>query len=190
MLESAASPEATPPSRRTAGERGLSPSDASPVPVQAILGVLRRRVRALLACAVLIPALSLIALRQTTPRYTASGTVIYDPNEYKPREMQSILRVDPMTPETMASQAEVLRNLRSVERVADQLGLFGQPEFNAARRRTHRPLGARAPRGLPAATRRSGERDGAQRGAAGSAAGARGPRRRRLARAGGVVHRQ
>ena len=134
MLESAASPEATPPSRRTAGERGLSPSGASPVPVQAILGVLRRRVRALLACAVLIPALSLIALRQTTPRYTASGTVIYDPNEYKPREMQSILRVDPTAPETMASQAEVLRNLRSVERVADQLGLFAQPEFNAARR--------------------------------------------------------
>jgi len=96
--------------------------------------VLRRRFRALLACAVLIPALSLIALRQTTPRYTASGTVIYDPNEYKPREMQSILRVDPTTPATMASQAEVLRNLRGVEQVADQLGLFARPEFNPARR--------------------------------------------------------
>ncbi|MBV8617090.1 MAG: hypothetical protein JOY66_25395, partial [Acetobacteraceae bacterium] len=134
MLESSARPEATPPSRRTSGERGFLPSGTSTVPVQVVVGVLRRRFRALLACAVLIPALSLIALRQTTPRYTASGTVIYDPNEYKPREMQSILRVDPTTPATMASQAEVLRNLRGVEQVADQLGLFARPEFNPARR--------------------------------------------------------
>ena len=124
------------------------------MPVQAIFGTLRRRLRALLACAVLIPALSLVALRQTAPRYTASGTVIYNPSEYKPREMQSILRVDPATPATMASQAEVLRNLRSVERVADQLGLFAQPEFNPARRpasalaRAARWLGARL--GVPA----------------------------------------
>jgi uncharacterized protein involved in exopolysaccharide biosynthesis len=69
--------------------------------------MLRRRLRALLACAVLIPVLSLMALCQITPRYTATGTVIYDPNEYRPREMQSILRADPTTPAVMASQAEV-----------------------------------------------------------------------------------
>ncbi len=135
MLESSAGPAAAiPPRRPAASERPGAPHETGTVSAQAVLGMLRRRLVALLACAALIPALAAVALRETTPRYTADGTVIYDPNEYRPREMQSILRVDPTTPAIMASQAEVLRGLRSIEQVADQLGLFTQPEFNPALR--------------------------------------------------------
>ncbi len=135
MLETSPGPAtAPPPRRRAAGERAEPPSEAGGMSGQAVLMMLRRRIVPLLACAVVIPGLAWIALHQTTPRYTATGTLIYDPNEYKPRELQSILRVDPTTQAIMASQAEVLRGLRSIERVADQLDLFGKPEFNPARR--------------------------------------------------------
>jgi polysaccharide biosynthesis transport protein len=146
MLDTSPGPAAAPsPRRRDAGERA-GPRDAPAVPVQAVLGMLRRRLVPLLACAVVIPALAFVALRQTAPLFTASGTLLYDPAEYKPHELQSILRVDPTTPATMASQAEVLRSLRSIERVADQLELFRKPEFNPALRRP--PILARLARWL------------------------------------------
>lgn len=135
MLDTSPGPAAAPAApRRDAGERGRS-RDIQAVSTQAVFGILRRRVMPLLACTVVIPALAYIALRQTVPLFTASGTLLYDPAEYKPHELQSILRVDPTTPATMASQTEILRGLRSIERVADQLDLFHKPEFNPALRR-------------------------------------------------------
>jgi hypothetical protein len=50
-----------------------------------------------------------LAITQITPRYTATGKLLYDPSGYKLQELQSILQVDPMTDAVMASQAEVLR---------------------------------------------------------------------------------
>jgi len=47
-------------------------------------------------------------------------------------ELQSILRVDPITDDMMASQAEVVHGLKIAERVATQLNLFDNPEFNHA----------------------------------------------------------
>ena len=59
----------------------------------------------------LCPLLAYVAITQLTPRYTATGTLIYDASESKVREMQSILRVDPITDAVMATQAEVLRGM-------------------------------------------------------------------------------
>ncbi len=135
MLETSAGPATAPPQRgRVVGEPAGLSRDAAGLSGQAILSMLHRRIGPLLACFIAIPCLAYVALRQTAPRFTATGTVIYDPNEYKPRELQSILRVDPTTQATMASQAEVLRSLNSVERVVTELDLFGKPEFNPALR--------------------------------------------------------
>lgn len=99
-----------------------------------ILGILRRRKLPLLASILLIPLLTFIAISQLTPRYTASGTLLYDEAEYKLRELQSILRTDPITDAVMASQAEVLRGIPVLEQVAARLNLYASPEFNASLR--------------------------------------------------------
>ena len=70
---------------------------------------------ALLANVVLWPLFAFVAIKQVTPRYTAVGTLIYEPSEYKVRELQSVLQADPTTEAVMASQAEILRGLRVVQ---------------------------------------------------------------------------
>ncbi len=136
MLDTSAAPAAAPPPRRDAAER--AGREAPGMSNQAAMALLRRRALPIALCAVAIPGLAVVALRRTTPLFTASGTVFYDPNEYKPHELQSILRADPTTQATMASQAEVLRGLQGIERVADQLRLYEMAEFNPARRQPGR----------------------------------------------------
>ena len=143
MLERPAEPDHAPaprPVRGPVGGRAGPAREADPVTGQAVLAGLRRRWGSLLACVVLVPVLAAIALRQTTPRYTATGTLLYDPSEYKPRELQSILRVDPTTEAVMASQVEILRSLHAIERMAARLDLAHRPEFDPARRPVSEPL--------------------------------------------------
>lgn len=109
-------------------------SDAPALNGAALLATLRRRKLPLLASILLCPLLAFIALTQLTPRYTASGLLLYDSSEYKVRELQSILRVDPITDAVMASQAEVLRGMPVIEQVTARLDLYSDPDFNAALR--------------------------------------------------------
>jgi capsular exopolysaccharide synthesis family protein len=97
-----------------------------------VLGILRRRQWLLIASVLLIPLAAGLALHATTPRYTATGTLLYDPPAYRLAELQSILRVDPITDAVLASQAEVMRGLKIAQRVATQLNMFDNPEFNRA----------------------------------------------------------
>ena len=120
--------------RRERPRAGLA-SDAAIPDGAAILAILRRRKWLLLAPMLLCPLLAYIALSQFNPLYTATGTLLYDANGYNVRELQSILRVDPITDAIMASQAEVLRGMPVVEQVARQLNLLNNPEFNASLRR-------------------------------------------------------
>jgi succinoglycan biosynthesis transport protein ExoP len=87
-----------------------------------------------MAVFVLVPLCAFLTLRQVTPLYTATGSLIYDPSEYKARELQSILREDPTTESMMASQAEILRGLHIAEQVARRGNFFENPEFNGALR--------------------------------------------------------
>jgi succinoglycan biosynthesis transport protein ExoP len=107
-------------------------SAPSPITPGVLLGILRRRQWLLIASVLLIPLAAGLALHATTPRYTATGTLLYDPPAYRLAELQSILRVDPITDAVLASQAEVMRGLKIAQRVATQLNLFDNPEFNRA----------------------------------------------------------
>ncbi len=102
--------------------------------MRATIGVFRRHLWAFLAIALLVPACAWIAIQRTTPRYTAVGSLLYEPSDYKVRELESILRTDPTSEAVMASQAEVLQSLKIAQRVAQQGNLFGNPEFNATLR--------------------------------------------------------
>jgi capsular exopolysaccharide synthesis family protein len=95
---------------------------------------IRQRRATLIAAIVLVPLCAYLTLRRITPLYTATGSLIYDPSEYKARELQSVLREDPTTESMMASQAEILQSLHIAEQVAKRGNLFENPEFNWALR--------------------------------------------------------
>ena len=98
------------------------------------LSAVRLRRKTFIAVVILVPLCAYLALRQITPLYTATGSLIYEPSEYKMRELQSILREDPTNEAMMSSQAEILSSLHIAERVAQRGNLFDDREFNAALR--------------------------------------------------------
>jgi capsular exopolysaccharide synthesis family protein len=125
--------EAPPNRRRATPGAGSGPSEQG-LNLPLLLAILRRRRAPLLAVILVVPLAAMVALSQVAPRYTATGTLIFEPPEYKLRELQSILHSDPANEAVMASQAEIIRGRHIVERVAQQLALLDKPEFNPALR--------------------------------------------------------
>ncbi len=136
MLDSSA--EAAGASPASGRGRSANPpatiADDALASARAILLVLRRRRWLLIGWLVIVPLLSWVALNRMTPRFTAVGALIYQPSEYKVRELQSALRTDPVTEAVMASQSEILQSLYIVQKVADRGNLYANPEFNPALR--------------------------------------------------------
>ncbi len=134
MLDRIAADTKPPIAQRDRALQPLTVAEPATLTGAALLAILRRRKLALLLPVLLMPLLTYIALSRITPLYTATGTLLYDPAEYKLRELQSILRVDPITDAVMASQAEVLRGLPVVTQMAARLNLDQNAEFNPALR--------------------------------------------------------
>jgi succinoglycan biosynthesis transport protein ExoP len=100
----------------------------------AMLAILRRHLPLWLLTTFTIAVLGIVAVHRMTPQYTASGMLIYEPNEYKAQALQSVLREGPTTEATMASQAELLQSLHIAQRVTERGHLDTNPEFNASLR--------------------------------------------------------
>jgi succinoglycan biosynthesis transport protein ExoP len=98
------------------------------------LSAVRQRRATLGAVILLVPFCTWLTLQQITPLYTATGSLIYDPSAYKPRELQSILRDTPTTEAMMASQAEILHSLHIAQKITERGNLFANPEYNSALR--------------------------------------------------------
>jgi succinoglycan biosynthesis transport protein ExoP len=134
------------PGRRAVADSATASSH--PITPGVLFGILSRHQWLPIASVLLIPAAMGLALQVTTPRYSAIGALLYDPPAYRLAELQSILRVDPISDDVMASQAEVMRGLRIVQRMATQLNLFDDPEFNGALRPASLPARAMGHRGM------------------------------------------
>jgi succinoglycan biosynthesis transport protein ExoP len=134
MLDPPAKNPAAAPMPRQAARQGDQQRGLSRESLPGFLSGVRQRRKTLAAVVVLVPLCAYAVLQQVTPLYTATGSLIYDPSEYKVRELQSILRADPTTEAMMASQAEILHSLHIAQRVAERGNLFSNPEFNAALR--------------------------------------------------------
>ena len=132
MLDNPADFGSLPPAPDGGSWRGTADQARTTVPV--FLAALRQRRKTLIATIVLIPLCAFLMLRQITPTYTATGSLIYEPNDFKVRELQSILTSGPTNEATMASQAELLQSLHIAEEVAKRGNLFANPEFNPALR--------------------------------------------------------
>ncbi len=118
-------------------DRRHVPKDGTPgldLDWRALWVIFWRHKRRFLVFAILCPLGAGLAVWQTTPVYTAVGTLIYEPSEYKARELQSLVRSDPITEATMATQAEILQSLHIAQKVAERRQLALNPEFNAALR--------------------------------------------------------
>ncbi|MDA8248314.1 MAG: polysaccharide biosynthesis tyrosine autokinase [Rhodospirillales bacterium] len=112
------------------GDTRSEASAAAAVQLAMTISAVRRRKLPLIVCAVAIPLIAFVALKQVTPRYTSEGSVIYEPSQYAAQELQSILHEDPMTDAVMASQAEIVRSLSVASRLVDRYHLTDVPEFN------------------------------------------------------------
>ncbi|HZF75432.1 MAG TPA: polysaccharide biosynthesis tyrosine autokinase [Acetobacteraceae bacterium] len=95
----------------------------------ALLGALRRRRNWLIACILVFPIIAVVAAYNITPRYTASTTVMFEPQEYAARELQSILRDESTTDAVLASQVEIIKSLSVARRIVRQFELTERPEF-------------------------------------------------------------
>ncbi len=115
-------------------EPGLSSgqinSDGSGLTLEYLLSMIRRRMAVLLLCAVAVPVLAWVSLQNVTPRYTAKAMLMFEPQDYRANELQSILRDDPTNDAVLTSQTEILRGRRIAERLVDRLHLDQRPEFN------------------------------------------------------------
>lgn len=99
-----------------------------------LIAALRQRRQLFAAVVLAIPLCCWLTLKQMTPQYTATGSLIYEPSEYKLRELQSILHADPTNDAMMATQVELLQSQRIAQKVAERGHLFEDPGFNAALR--------------------------------------------------------
>jgi capsular exopolysaccharide synthesis family protein len=95
-----------------------------------VVSALHRRKWPLVLCAVAIPLIAVVAIKQVTPKYTGEGAAIYAPSTFNAAELQGILHVDPTTEAMMDSQVELARSLSVAERLVDRYDLMADPEFN------------------------------------------------------------
>ena len=126
--------KAPPEPDRMQGARTRRVAEGEGRDARAAIGIFRRHFWAFFVIATIVPACAWVAIQRVAPRYTAVGALIYEPSDYKARELQSILRTDPTTEAVMASQAEILQSLKIARRVADRGNLYNNPEFSPSAR--------------------------------------------------------
>ena len=116
------------------GPSDASPRDAAAQMLSNAAWSLWRHKWVLLLCILLVPAIAWAALKQVTPLFTATASVIYEPAAYNEKELQSILTPDTTTDEVITTQVEVIKGLHSAERIVERFDLDRDPEFNGALR--------------------------------------------------------
>lgn len=121
---------ATPASPMAA--RVIEPDDG--LTISLLLRVIRRRKWALILCLIAFPLAGAIALKQVTPRYTATTTILFEAQHFSISELQSILTEDTTTDTVVNSQIPIIDSLAAADRLARRLDLADTQEFNPFRR--------------------------------------------------------
>ncbi len=114
------------------------PSAAPPAgpPLADQLLVFRRRWRVVLACGLSLPAIALAVLLTRPALYTATGIVLYAPeNAAVPGDNTNIPQDAANEDEITASQAEIIASLPAAQQIVRRLNLATVPEFNPSLRR-------------------------------------------------------
>jgi len=109
--------------------------EVRPAPLAEQLLTLRRRWRLIFCAAALVPALAILLLALTPPRYTATGILLYDPAGAAPPGDNAGLMDDRDEDAVVASQSAIIASLPAARAMAGQLQLAQNPAFNPALRR-------------------------------------------------------
>lgn len=97
-----------------------------------VLRVIQHRRFTILACLIIIPILTAIAIGRMTPLYTATTVLIYEPHHSNLlADLQKA--IDPGAPDSsLESQIEIIKSRTIIQKVVDALGLVLKAEFNPA----------------------------------------------------------
>ena len=118
-------------------ENGISPADAahseSLFELTDLVRVGRARHRIILGTALIVVALTTIALFRLTPLFTGNALVMLDQRQNKVADVDAILSGLPTDPTSIENQVQILRSRSLMSRVIDKLGLLSDPEFGDAK---------------------------------------------------------
>lgn len=110
--------------------------DDDTIDVLAVVGVLRRRKWFILSIATAGALVGLFLGLRAVPEYTAQATVVVEPKEEPLAEGQARPRGYSEDPGAFGTQQQIIQSRTLVARIMADLGLFDDPEFNAALRKT------------------------------------------------------
>ncbi|MFO1047655.1 MAG: polysaccharide biosynthesis tyrosine autokinase [Geminicoccaceae bacterium] len=102
--------------------------------IKELLGILRRRKKVILATVLLVTCLAVLAGLQLTPKYTATALVMIDPRKSNVVDVESVIQGLGTDASTVESQVRLISSRFQLERLADDLRIYDDPEFNVALR--------------------------------------------------------
>ena len=127
-------PRGSPPTRH--GEGGLDIKD--------LLGDPAAAQEVILSTVLLLTSLAVLAGLQLTPKYTATAMVMIDPRKSNVVDVEAVIQGLGTDASTVESQIRLISSRFQLERLATDLGIFDDPEFNAAcATRPRRPAAGR-----------------------------------------------
>lgn len=95
-----------------------------------LLRVVRRRKWTLILSVITAVALTMVALSQIVPKYTATLELIIEPKQINIIDLESIIAQVPPGADMIASQIEIIRSRDLASEVIDRLDLDDRAEFN------------------------------------------------------------
>ena len=103
--------------------------------LNAALGIIRRRWQVVAAVVAAVTLLTVLAVFQATPRYSATSNIAVQTQKTQVVDIQDV--VSNMAPDTatMETQASILRSRGLAAKLVDEQKLQNDPEFNAALKR-------------------------------------------------------
>ena len=111
-------------------EPGPASSRWEEVDLKEFLSILRRRKWLIAGTTALITGLTALYVFTTTPRYTATLQLVFDPTEQQVINFDAAISGQPQDEATLLSEIEVLKSRDVALRVINKLGLDKDPEFN------------------------------------------------------------
>ena len=100
--------------------------------VKDLLAILRRRRKVIISTILLVTALAILAGLQITPRYTATSLVMIDPRNSNVVDVEAVMQGLGTDASTVESQIRIIGSRFQLERLAEELRIFDDPEFNLA----------------------------------------------------------
>ena len=88
----------------------------------------------------LLTCLAVLVGLQLTPKYTATALVMIDPRKSNIVDVESVIQGLGTDASTVESQIRVINSRFQLERLAGELGIFDDPEFNVALRNPDRDV--------------------------------------------------